>query len=49
VPGLADVLAPVARIAWPWYVLIGTSITMLVGILVSLTHPHPVEKAGAGS
>jgi SSS family transporter len=49
VPALADALAPVSRIAWPWYVLIGTSITMLVGILASLTHPPPVEKAGAGS
>ena len=29
------------QIAWPWYVLIGASITMLVGILSSLTHPAP--------
>ena len=41
-PGLAETLGPLARIAWPWYVLIGTSITMLVGILSSLTHPAPV-------
>jgi SSS family solute:Na+ symporter len=41
VPGLADTLAPVARIAWPWYVLIGTTITMTVGILSSFTHPAP--------
>ena len=34
-------LAPFARIAWPWYVLIGTSITMIVGGLSSLTHPAP--------
>jgi SSS family transporter len=38
-PGLADALGPLARIAWPWYVLIGTSITMATGILSSLTHP----------
>jgi solute:Na+ symporter, SSS family len=29
-------LTPVATIAWPWYVLIGTSITMGVGMLSSL-------------
>ncbi len=35
-PGLEPALGPFARIAWPWYVLIGTSITMLVGIVSSL-------------
>ncbi len=34
-------LAPLGRIAWPWYVLIGTSITVLVGMLSSFTHPRP--------
>lgn len=29
-------LTPLAAIAWPWYVLIGTSITILVGVLTSL-------------
>jgi len=37
-------LAPAAKIAWPWYVLIGTSITMLVGILSSFTHAASQEK-----
>ena len=32
-------------IAWPWYVLIGTSITMLVGILASFTHSPPVPRS----
>ena len=41
VPGMADTLAPLAAIAWPWYVLIGTSITLAVGVLLSLTHPAP--------
>jgi Na+/proline symporter len=41
VPALAGVLDPLGRIAWPWYVLIGTSITVLVGIASSLTHPAP--------
>ena len=35
-PSMAATLGPFARIAWPWYVLIGTSITMIVGILSSL-------------
>ena len=35
-PGAADALAPLGRIAWPWYVLIGTSITMAVGIISSM-------------
>jgi SSS family transporter len=34
-------------IAWPWYVLIGTSITMLVGILASFTHPVPTTPLEA--
>ena len=46
-PSLAGPLLPFGRIAWPWYVLIGTSITMAAGILSSLTHPVPpsVERA----
>jgi len=48
-PGLADTLGPVARIAWPWYVLIGTSITMGVGVLSSLTHTAPVRRDAAAS
>jgi solute:Na+ symporter, SSS family len=38
VPPLAPALAPLAAIAWPWYVLIGTTITLLAGIASSLTH-----------
>jgi len=41
VPSLTAALAPFASIAWPWYVLIGTVITLVVGILSSLTHPMP--------
>ncbi|MDB4908262.1 MAG: putative sodium/solute symporter [Gemmatimonadetes bacterium] len=46
VPSLAPTLGPLATIAWPWYVLIGTSITLATGILVSLA-PHgdgPVQR-----
>ena len=45
IPALADPLAPFASIAWPWYVLIGTTITMSTGILSSFTHAAPVAIA----
>ena len=38
-PSLAPMLAPFTGIAWPWFVLIGTTITLLSGILLSLL-PH---------
>ncbi|MHB1223445.1 MAG: sodium:solute symporter [Gemmatimonadaceae bacterium] len=47
VPSLGDALGPLARIAWPWYVLIGTTITMITGILSSFTHPVPAVPARA--
>ena len=37
-PSMAGTLTTLGKIAWPWYVLIGTTITMVVGILSSLTH-----------
>lgn len=40
-PAYNDTLTSLSRIAWPWYVLIGTTITMIVGILSSFTHPAP--------
>ncbi|MEP6990787.1 MAG: sodium:solute symporter [bacterium] len=43
-PSLASTLAPFSNIAWPWYVLIGTSLTMVVGILSSFTHPMPARQ-----
>ena len=43
-PGTASALGGIASIAWPWYVLIGTSITLFVGILSSLTHGMPEPK-----
>jgi SSS family solute:Na+ symporter len=42
-PSMASTLAPFGRIAWPWYVLIGTTITLLVGMLSSFTHPIPPD------
>jgi SSS family solute:Na+ symporter len=47
-PSLAPTLEPFTRIAWPWYVLIGTSITMLVGIGASLLFPRP-QRSGTGT
>jgi solute:Na+ symporter, SSS family len=41
IPALAPALTPLSKIAWPWYVLIGTTITLLVGIFSSLTHGSP--------
>jgi solute:Na+ symporter, SSS family len=46
-PPLAGPLAPFAAIAWPWYVLIGTTITITVGVVSSLTHARPVVGAAA--
>ena len=43
-PSLTGRLTPVSTIAWPWYVLIGTTITMVVGILSSYTHPAPPPR-----
>lgn len=40
-PALEAPLSPVVGIAWPWFVLIGTTITMSAGILSSLTHAAP--------
>jgi SSS family transporter len=40
-PSVFGFLAPLGSIAWPWYVLIGTSITMAVGVLSSFTHDPP--------
>jgi hypothetical protein len=37
--------APVGRISFPWFVPIGTLITIVVGVLSSLTHPRPEQPA----
>ena len=38
-PTVARVLGPFANIAWPWYVLIGTTITLFVGTLSAMRNP----------
>ena len=40
-PSMEPALSGVASIAWPWYVLIGLSITFVTGVLSSFTHPAP--------
>jgi SSS family transporter len=47
VPSLAPWLEGVGSIAWPWYVLIGTTITVVVGIASSYTHAAPTTEAVA--
>jgi len=47
VPVAESVLTPIGRISWPWYVLIGTSITLATGILSSFTHAMPVSNTAA--
>jgi solute:Na+ symporter, SSS family len=37
-PSMTETLTMFGRIAWPWYVLIGTVITLVVGIISSYTH-----------
>lgn len=50
-PQMASTLGGVATIAWPWYVLIGTSITFVTGVLASFTHAaqHPAPLPSAGT
>jgi solute:Na+ symporter, SSS family len=47
-PGMTDTLTTLGKIAWPWYVLIGTTVTVGVGILSSLTHPQLTTEQEAG-
>jgi Na+/proline symporter len=44
-PPLEPTLAPFAGIAWPWYVLIGTTITFVVGMLSSFLPGAPSRVA----
>ncbi|HZE09587.1 MAG TPA: sodium:solute symporter [Gemmatimonadaceae bacterium] len=47
-PFMTGTLTTLSAIAWPWYVLIGTSFTVGVGILSSLTHTATLETARVG-
>ncbi len=49
-PSMAPTLAPFAAIAWPWFVLIGTTLTFGTGLLSSYTHPPAaVVRSSLGS
>ena len=41
IPPLAHLVHPFESIAWPWYVLIGTTVTVLTGTLSSLMMQRP--------
>jgi solute:Na+ symporter, SSS family len=47
-PGMTGSLTTLSKIAFPWYVLIGTSVTVAVGIVSSFTHPQLTEAEEAG-
>jgi SSS family solute:Na+ symporter len=40
-PSATETLTSLSHIAWPWYVLIGTTFTVGVGVLSSFTHAAP--------
>ncbi|HKY96968.1 MAG TPA: sodium:solute symporter, partial [Gemmatimonadaceae bacterium] len=44
-PSMTGPLTSLSKIAWPWYVLIGTSITLIVGIISSYTHGGRLRQA----
>ena len=48
VPAFTATLTTLSKIAWPWYVLIGTTVTVGTGILSSLTHPQLTTEQEAG-
>ena len=46
---LVPAVAPLAKIAFPWYVLIGVTITVGIGMLSSLIGPQPPAPNAAGA
>jgi Na+/proline symporter len=42
-PSMTSTLTTLSHIAWPWYVLIGTTFTVGIGVLSSLTHAAPTD------
>ena len=44
VPFLSDALAPFVGIAWPWYVLIGTTLTVGTGMLSAWVLPYRARR-----
>ena len=44
-PAMTGTLTTLSHISFPWYVLIGTSVTVGIGILSSFTHAPPAPRA----
>jgi hypothetical protein len=44
-PGLRSILGSFVGIAWPWYVLIGTTITFTIGMVSSLLSGGAARQA----
>jgi SSS family solute:Na+ symporter len=44
-PALHGILTTLSTIAWPWYVLIGTTFTVGIGVLSSFTHSPRIAEA----
>lgn len=38
--GVAPALAPLGKLAWPWYVPLGTALTILIGVTSSMLRPR---------
>ncbi len=47
-PAFTPTLTTLSKIAWPWYVLIGTTVTVGTGILSSFAHPQLTTEQEAG-
>jgi SSS family solute:Na+ symporter len=47
-PAFTSTLTTLSKIAWPWYVLIGTTVTVGTGIISSMTHPQLTTEQEAG-
>ena len=45
-PSLASILGPFANVAWPWYVLIGLTITFTSGSIAALAHAPAPARPG---
>ena len=47
-PAFTGSLTMLSKIAWPWYVLIGTTVTVGTGIISSMTHAQLTTEQEAG-
>jgi hypothetical protein len=47
-PSMTGLLTTLSHISFPWYVLIGTSFTVGIGVLSSFTHAPPAQRVEVG-